>query len=49
MFGVKAKHYTTVAARVVHADGTVTDRGIIATDMPWWVRLFRKVVRDGKR
>lgn len=49
LFGARAKHYTSVSARVIRADGTVEELGVIATDMPWWLRLWRKVTRHGKR
>ena len=40
----KGIHKATISARVIRADGTVEDLGVIARkDAPWWKRLARRV------
>lgn len=43
--GAKSEGHATLSARVFHADGTVTDCGVIASNIPGWKR---KVAHHGK-
>jgi hypothetical protein len=39
---------TTVSARIIHADGSVTDLGELKKKTPWYKKILRGVFRYGK-
>ena len=45
----KSKYYSECSAVVHHADGTSTNLGVISSNVPFWVRLLRRIKKHGQR